>query len=85
MRAMEFEVALLDAPGSVYGPGSPEEMVESKYRYAGASCRYVFDFTTTDVENRLCRAVDSESDVMLRLFLLTGTVHRLVSSTLRDV
>ncbi|ETN14908.1 hypothetical protein PPTG_07157 [Phytophthora nicotianae INRA-310] len=54
--------ALLDAPGGVYGPRSPIEMVESKYHYAGGSCRYMFDCTTTDVKDRLCRAVESASN-----------------------
>ncbi|EEY62744.1 crinkler (CRN) family protein, putative [Phytophthora infestans T30-4] len=53
--------SMLDAPGGVYGPRSPAEMVDLKYHYAGGSCRYMFDYTTTDIKNRLCRAVESTS------------------------
>ncbi|EEY63272.1 crinkler (CRN) family protein, putative [Phytophthora infestans T30-4] len=53
--------SMLDASGGVYGPRSPAEMVELKYHYAGGSCRYMFDDTTTDVKTRLCRAVESTS------------------------
>ncbi|KAG9415653.1 hypothetical protein AC1031_000036 [Aphanomyces cochlioides] len=39
-------------------------MIESKYYYAGGSCRYMFQFDTTTVATKLSDAVDALNDAM---------------------